>query len=176
MDGTAEVPGVADARVRASPGERILIVLHQETSTPGRIGLMLKHRGFALDIRRPPLGDVLPGTLAGHRAAIVFGGPMSANEDAEFITRELDWMAVPLAEEKPLLGICLGAQILTRHLGGTVAEHPRGVVEIGYFPIEATPAGRALMEWPGFVHQWHREWMSPPAGAEILAVGPGGEA
>ena len=41
----------------------VLIVLHQETSTPGRVGQMLVKRGFPLDIRRPPLGDELPETL-----------------------------------------------------------------------------------------------------------------
>ena len=155
---------------------RILIVLHQESSTPGRIGLILKHRGYSLDIRRPPLGDALPDTLADHRAAIVFGGPMSVNDDSEFIHREREWMAVPLAEEKPLLGICLGAQLITTHLGGTVGEHPGGLVEIGYFPIRPTPAGEAMMEWPACVHQWHREWMRPPERTLILVEGEGGEA
>jgi DnaJ-domain-containing protein 1 len=88
---------------------KILIVLHQETSSPGRVGQLLAEKGFDLDIRRPPLGDHLPDTLEGHAGTVVFGGPMSANDDDEAIKRETDWLKVPLTEKKPFLGICLGA-------------------------------------------------------------------
>ncbi len=82
-----------------------LIVLHQETSTPGRIGYALRQRGHALDVRRPRFGDPLPETMAGHAGAIIFGGPMSANDTDDFIRREIDWLRVPLKEKKPFLGI-----------------------------------------------------------------------
>ena len=95
---------------------KVLIVLHQETSTPGRVGQELVKRGFALDIRRPRFGDLLPETLAEHAGSVIFGGPMSANDNDAFITREIDWIDVPLREEKPFLGICLGAQMLARNL------------------------------------------------------------
>jgi len=85
----------------------ILIVLHQETSTPGRLGHALRQRGYPLDVRRPRFGDPLPETMAGHAGAITFGGPMSANDTTDFIRREIDWLAVPLKEKKPFLGICL---------------------------------------------------------------------
>jgi GMP synthase (glutamine-hydrolysing) len=52
---------------------QLLIVLHQENSTPGRVGHALRQRGFALDIRRPRYGDALPATMAGHAGAIIFG-------------------------------------------------------------------------------------------------------
>src|SRR6266576_2506724 len=94
-----------------------LIVLHQETSTPGRIGYSLRQRGYALDVRRPRVGDLLPETMASHAGAIIFGGPMSANDTDDFIRREIDWLRVPLKEKKPFLGICLGAQMLAHHLG-----------------------------------------------------------
>ena len=58
----------------------ILIVLHSETSTPGRIGHMLAGKGRRLDIRRPCLGEDLPDTLEHHAGAVIFGGPMSAND------------------------------------------------------------------------------------------------
>lgn len=150
---------------------KILTVLHQEHSSPGRVGRILAESGFDLDIRRPPLGDPLPPTLADHAGAVVFGGPMSANDPDEFIRRETDWLSVPLREEKPLLGICLGAQMLVNHLGGAVAGHKDGLVEIGWYPICATPAGEALMEWPGMVYHFHREGFSLPRGATLLASG-----
>ena len=62
------------------PRRPILIVLHQENSTPGRIGHALRQRGAPLDIRRPCFGDPLPQSLAEHAGAIIFGGPMSAND------------------------------------------------------------------------------------------------
>jgi GMP synthase (glutamine-hydrolysing) len=95
----------------------ILIILHQEHSTPGRVGYSLRQLGYSLDVRRPRFGDPLPVTLRDHAAAIIFGGPMSANDEDDFIRREIDWIAVPLKEDKPFLGICLGAQMCARARG-----------------------------------------------------------
>ena len=75
----------------------VLLVLHQEHSTPGRVGRLLRERGHPLDIRRPCLGDPLPESLAEHAGAVIFGGPMSANDAHDFIVRETDWIAVPFA-------------------------------------------------------------------------------
>src|SRR6201999_1409669 len=63
----------------------VLIVLHQEHSTPGRVGLALKAMGVRLDIRRPSLGEPLPPTLARHDGVVVFGGPMGANDTLEWV-------------------------------------------------------------------------------------------
>src|SRR5258707_14640610 len=119
----------------------VLIVLHQETSTPGRVGNVLRALGHKLDIRRPRFGDSLPETLDGHAGAVIFGGPMSVNDSDDFIRREIDWIAVPLREQRPFLGICLGAQMLAMQLGARVAPHPQGRSQIGYYPVRPTPAG-----------------------------------
>ena len=150
---------------------RVLIVLHQETSTPGRVGQALCRRGFEFDIRRPRFGDPLPKTLIHHAGAIVFGGPMSANDDEPYIHAEIDWLRVPLAEGVPYLGICLGAQMLAKHLGARVGFHPEGRIEAGYYPIHPTAEGRRLMRWPERVYQWHREGFDLPRGARLLAAG-----
>ena len=150
----------------------VLIVLHQEHSTHGRVGHILRQRNISLDIRRPALGDPLPETLAAHAGAVIFGGPMSANDEDDFIRREIEWIGVPLAEKKPYLGICLGAQMLARHLGAPVYFHPEGKAEIGYYPIRSTAAGRSVTaRWPDHVYQWHREGFDLPAGADLLAEG-----
>ncbi len=149
----------------------ILIVLHSESSTPGRIGHMLVEKGYRLDIRRPCLGEDLPATLEGHDGAVIFGGPMSANDPDDWIAREIDWIGVALREEKPFLGVCLGAQMLSKHLGGTVGPHAEGLVEIGYYPIRPTEEGESLGPWPAHVYHWHREGLSLPAGAVRLATG-----
>ena len=159
------------------PGQpKVLVILHQEGSTPGRVGQRLVQRGFGLDIVRPPLGEALPGTLDDHAGAVMFGGPMSANDPEEYVGREIDWIGVPLREERPFLGICLGAQMLVRHLGGEVMGHPDGEVEVGYYPLRPTPAGERLMAgtgvaWPDMIYQWHREGFSLPGGCELLARG-----
>jgi len=150
----------------------ILVVLHQETSTPGRVGQLLDAAGVGLDIRRPVMGDALPQTLDEHRGAIVFGGPPSANDAEPHLRAEVDWMSVPLREDRPFLGICLGAQMLAKHLGARVGPHPDGLVEVGYYPVRSTFEGRSLLpHWPGMVYQWHREGFDLPAGARLLAEG-----
>lgn len=156
--------------MRAPKPARILIVLHQERSSAGRVGHALVEEGFELDIRRPPLGDPLPPTLEDYRGAVIFGGPMSANDPDEFVKREIDWLAVPLRENKPFLGICLGAQMLSKHLGGTVGPHHDGHVEIGWYPVHPTPEGKALLAWPEMVYHFHREGFTLPRDATLLAT------
>jgi GMP synthase (glutamine-hydrolysing) len=150
---------------------KILAVLHQETSSCGRLGKMLQAMGYEIDICRPPMGQQLPDNLENHAGAIIFGGPMSANDNEEYIKREIDWIATPLKEDKPFLGICLGAQMLSKQLGGSVCANKAEFAEIGYYPIEATPKGREMLDWPQMVYQWHREGFTLPGGAELLATG-----
>ncbi|MBS7543766.1 glutamine amidotransferase [Ancylobacter oerskovii] len=168
----------------------VLVVLHQEHSSPGRVGRLLVERGYRLDIRRPCLGEALPATLEHHAGAVIFGGPQSANDCHDYVRAEIDWIGIALKEAKPYLGICLGAQMLARHLGARVAPHPEGLVEIGYYPLRPTPAGRALLDeaspareiadetasepggdWPNHVYHWHREGFELARGAELLASG-----
>ncbi len=150
----------------------VLIVLHQETSTPGRVGNALRALGHSLDIRRPRFGDVLPDTLDAHAGAVFFGGPMSANDADDYIRREIDWIEIPLREQRPFLGICLGAQMLAMQLGARVAPHPHGLTQIGYYPVRPTAAGRAVCpDWPDQVYHWHREGFELPRSAELLAEG-----
>ena len=149
----------------------ILVVLHQETSTPGRVGRILTARGHRLDIRRPPLGHDLPTDLGGHRGLVVFGGPMSANDPDPYIAAEMALMERALRADLPTLGICLGAQLLVRALGGTVAARADGAVEVGWYPLRATGAGRALLpDWPAMAYQWHSEGFDLPGGATLLAT------
>lgn len=160
--------------VRSRPSDRkqpVLIVLHQERSSPGRVGQMLEEKGYTLDIRRPVLGQGLPKTLADHAGAVVFGGPMSANDPEDYIKTEINWLDVPLKENKPFLGICLGAQMLVRHLGGKVEADREERTEIGWYPIRPTEHGRLLMHWPKMVYHFHREGFSLPRGAKLLATG-----
>ncbi|MEO1134768.1 MAG: glutamine amidotransferase [Cyanobacteria bacterium J06639_1] len=151
--------------------KQVLVIVHQETSDPGRIGSLLRSRGLHLDVRYPCLGEALPETLETYEAAIVFGGPMSANDDTElpFIRQELDWIPFALDSGKPFLGICLGAQLLARVLGATVNPHPEGTTEVGYVPVMPTEAGRSLFDDAMHLYQWHQEGFDLPAATTLLA-------
>ncbi len=173
MGGLLTMPRVRAAK---SPRKPVLIVLHQEHSTPGRVGRLIAARGHALDIRRPRFGDPLPATMEGHAGAVIFGGPMSANDPDDFVKAEIDWLGVVLKERAPYLGLCLGAQMLAKHMGARVYEHPQGRAEIGYYPLLPTQAGREAEArfghcWPTYVYHWHREGFDCPAGADLLATG-----
>lgn len=164
------------SRPRRLAPKPVLIVLHQEQSTPGRVGRLLQLRGHALDIRKPRFGDALPTTMAGHAGAVIFGGPMSANDPDDFVKAEIDWIGTCLKEDAPFLGICLGAQMLTRHLGGRVDPHAEGRAEVGYYALDVTEHGlshatEAGFSWPSTVYQWHREGFECPTGAHCLATG-----
>ncbi|WP_374306253.1 glutamine amidotransferase [Methylocella sp.] len=157
---------------------KVLVILHQHCSSPGRIGRILTSLGYALDVRRPRFDDPLPETLEGHAGAVIFGGSMSVNDSEAWIRREIDWIGVALKEEKPFLGVCLGAQMLARHLGHRVCVHPEGRVEVGYYPIHPTEQGHRVCgrRFPDRVYQWHREGFDLPNGADLLASGQDFEA
>ena len=155
---------------------RILIVLHQEHSTPGRVGRLLAERGYELDIRRTPCGCCLPDDLSTYAGVVVFGGPMSANDPADWAVHQTRWIGRVLDSGVPYLGLCLGAQMLARYLGAVVAPHPDGHAEIGYFPISPTVEGLAFARqigapWPRQVYHWHREGFDLPPGSVALAEG-----
>jgi GMP synthase (glutamine-hydrolysing) len=148
-----------------------LIVVHQEHSSPGRVGEMLLARGCRLDRRCPTLGDPLPQDLSRYDAIVVFGGPQSAMDcHLPGIRAELDWLERhALPGTTPLLGICLGAQQMARVLGATVGPRHDGLVEIGYKPIRATPHAPDFVPDGARFYQWHAETFDIPPGALHLA-------
>ena len=96
-------------------------------------------------------------------------GPCDAL-NLEHVSAELDWLertALPAAT--PLLGICLGAQMIARVLGSRVGPHPDGLVEIGWHPVYPTAGGAPYFESATMFYQWHRETFEIPAGAMHLA-------
>jgi len=150
---------------------QVLIVVHQEHSTPGRVGEMLVERGYRLVRCCPNLGDALPADVSAYDAMVVFGGPQSAMDcHLPGIKAELDWLerhALPSAT--PLLGICLGAQQMARVLGARVGLRGDGCVEIGYKPVRPTPQGIDFLDGCTIFYQWHSECFEIPPGAVHLA-------
>src|SRR5215472_533532 len=103
---------------------------------------------------------------------IFMGGPMSVNDDVPYIRQELDIIGEAVSRRLPILGVCLGAQLIAKALGSRVYANP--VKEIGWYPVRWTEAAARDRLHQGFigsetVFQWHGETFDLPRGAELLA-------
>lgn len=149
---------------------RVLAFRHVPFEHLGRIapaleasGLQWEYVDLYRDPRRPlPAADAL----------IFMGGPMSANDDLPFIRRELELIQEAVAAGRPVLGVCLGAQLLAKALGARVYRNP--VKEIGWFPVFWTEAAQRDPLLDGLrstetVFHWHGETFDLPDGATWLA-------
>ena len=152
---------------------KIIIVDHPVGKRDDRASSMLEERGYAIDWRRPAAGDALPEPDGEHAAALVFGGAedLSKSQEVDYIRQEKAWMRRWVDAEQPLLGLCLGAQMLAECYGGRVVPHPEGLHEIGYVEITPTPAAAGFLDQPMHVFHWHKEGFEAPAEAELLATG-----
>jgi GMP synthase (glutamine-hydrolysing) len=160
--------------VPAEKPKKVAIVVHQEQSRPGRVGALLEKRGYELHRLCPNLGCDLPEDMSDYAGVVIFGGPMSANDCGTLagIKCELDWIPRVIEAGVPYLGLCLGAQLLTRAVGGRVGPHPQGQIEAGYAKVTPTEAGRAWFgNGPRWVYQFHREGMEIPDSCELLVEG-----
>ncbi|GIS88299.1 MAG: GMP synthase [Gammaproteobacteria bacterium] len=131
----------------------------------------LVSRGYTLDRRCPCIGDALPAELSRYDGVVVFGGPQSANDKPHSRHSCRTGLAGgdSSSDGYPVLGICLGAQQIARVMGARVAPHPKGVVEIGYWEVSPTEAGKVFLPVPTMFYQWHAETFEIPAGAIHLA-------
>lgn len=156
----------------------ILVLQHSAIGHSGRLGRTLRDHGFRLDIRRvdlSPSGDEIPSDLDNIHGIVSLGGPMSANDSHAWIAREIDLLARAHAEGMPIIGICLGSQLLARALGGSVQRMARP--EVGFEPVSINPAGQtetllAGIPWTHHAFHAHQEHVTPPAGAVVLASSP----
>ena len=96
---------------------------------------------------------------------------MSANDNDEFIKREIDWIGNVLKSNVPFLGICLGAQMLAKHLGCKIEKNPKDLSEIGFYEIHPTSKGVDMFETQNVFYQFHSEGFELPNGCELLAKG-----
>ena len=151
--------------------KKALIILHQKRSITGDIGNKLKARGYSLDIRRPCCGESLPVNLDNHALVVILGGPISVNDDCEYKDYEIAWLKIVLESNKPFLGICLGAQMLAKHLGCKIEKNDSKLAEIGFFPIESTELGHKLFKDQKTFYQFHDEGFELPSDSKLLATG-----
>jgi GMP synthase (glutamine-hydrolysing) len=149
----------------------VTVIRHVPFEGLGRIGPALDRVGLAFEYFDLFAGARLPD-VAASPALIVMGGPQSANDGEEYLRTELRRIEAMMAAGKPVLGICLGAQLIAKALGQRVYRN--AAKEIGWFPLHFTPAGSGdpLLNGlpnPATVLQWHGETFDLPSGAEHLA-------
>jgi len=141
----------------------------------GLIEPWLKRRGWRVVIYDAGVDEIWKIDLGQVDLLIVLGGPIGASEDTlyPFLAEEVDVIRQRLDSGRPLLGICLGAQLMARALGAAVAPMRRK--EIGYGPLALTPEGAVspLVRIGGqSVLHWHGDQFDLPAGCATLATTP----
>ena len=159
--------------------KRTLIIRHHEAETMGtNFRAILERRGFefipcnifesapAYDLFDPPPPEDVDLIMA-------FGGPMSVNDDLPALHREREYLARAMAHGKPVFGVCLGAQMMSTALGGTV--EPSGGYQFGLRKIHVTAEGDSdavfgCIATP-LVPTLHGECFTIPDGATVLAEG-----
>jgi GMP synthase (glutamine-hydrolysing) len=150
----------------------VLVVQHEDGCPPARLGTVLDAAGLPWELVALDRGDRLPG-LGPWRGIVSLGGRMGAYDTGEFpfLLDEARLLAEADRAGVPVLGLCLGGQLLAGALGGRAHLGPRP--EVGYHPVRLTAAGRAdpvLRHLDGPVLSWHQDTFELPPGAELLAA------
>lgn len=153
---------------------RLLVFQHVAAEPLGTLDARIRARGHRIrfhNFQRDP--DAQPG-VDRYRGLIVLGGPMNVDEQHRYphLKTELKAIEAALRQGKPVLGICLGAQLLAHVLGGPVRKHERH--EIGWYDLHTTDAGRSdpvlgVLGEQAPVFQWHGCTYGLPSGAVHLA-------
>jgi len=156
---------------------RALVLQHVAVEGPGTLAPYLEARGWQLETVALYAGARPPEDAQGYQAIIVMGGPMGVYDEAEypFLRDEDRFLRHAMAQDVPLLGICLGSQLLAKALGARVYRNPHK--EIGWYSVDLTPAGAADPLFAGLaspvpVFQWHGDAFDLPTGAIPLASSP----
>jgi GMP synthase (glutamine-hydrolysing) len=156
---------------------RILVVENDSTAPLARLGDWLTEAGAELDLRRAQHGESVPAELDGYAGLVVMGGSMNALADdvAPWLPELRRLLAAAVAAELPVLGVCLGAQLLAVATGGQVSlgTAPQyGAQLVAKRQAAATdPLFRELPITPDVVH-WHTDQVSvlPPAAVQLAAA------
>jgi len=143
---------------------RLAVVQHHPAEGVGEIGAWAEHRGITLEVHQAQFGELPVDDV---ERCVLLGGPCSVNAPPPWLVREKHWLAERIAAGMPMLGICLGSQLLAQALGARIA--PLARPETGWTPVDFADGSR--MD----VLQWHEDGFSLPAGAIALARSAGCE-
>jgi GMP synthase (glutamine-hydrolysing) len=156
---------------------KILVFQHVPHEPLGTLNPLLRDHGFR--IRYVNFGREVAARpdLGGYHGLIVLGGPMNVDqvERHPHLQTEVELIREAIQRDMPVLGICLGAQLTARALGGSVRANP--LKEIGWSDVELTEAGQQDPVLGGFqgserIFQWHGDTFTIPEGAVHLARSP----
>jgi GMP synthase-like glutamine amidotransferase len=152
----------------------IIVFQHWSLGKPGRLGLTLRDHGFQLDVRRLDQGDAVPTDYDNVDAVISLGGPQNVGEPHPWMQPEMDYIKGAHARAIPVIGICLGHQLIAAALGGKVAKMP--APEIGMVDVNIGPAGHtdpilAGIAWrcPQFQSHSYEVTETPPDAAVLAS-------
>ena len=150
---------------------RVLVFRHVPFEGLGLIEPALTAHEIAVDFADLYQADAPLPDIAAYDALIFLGGPMSVNDDLPYLRREMEFIRQAMAQRQPMLGICLGAQLIARALGATVSGN--SAKEIGWYGLGFTEAAADDPLFQGLsqetVFHWHGETFDLPPGAELLA-------
>jgi GMP synthase-like glutamine amidotransferase len=153
----------------------VAVFRFSDTEGPGHFATFLEARGVPWELVKLDEGAPVPASSEPYAGLAFMGGPMSANDELAWTQPVLALMRDAVARGVPVIGHCLGGQMLSRALGGEVKRNP--VKEIGWNPVQVvdSPAARAwfgdnLREFDTF--QWHGETFSIPPRGERILTGP----
>ena len=156
------------------PRPKILVFQHVPYEPLGTLDPLLKESGFRIRYVNFSRQPELRPQLDKYAAVIVLGGPMNADQIDTYpnLKSEVEIIREAVAQDMSVLGICLGAQLLAKALGGSVQRN--SVREIGWYDVELTAAGATDAVLSAFaptqrVFQWHEDGISLPAGTTHLA-------
>lgn len=148
-----------------------LILQHVSFEGPAGIADWLTAHGWSSQTLRCDTPDLVWPDPLTPDLVVVMGGPMSVNDEADlpWLRAEKDFLRARIASGRPLLGICLGAQLIAAALGAAV--YPNAQREIGWFPVQAEAGAAGDFAFPAqaLVFHWHGETFDLPAGARRLA-------
>lgn len=152
----------------------VAIFRHAPIEGPGYFATVLARHGIPWQVIKIDEGEAVPGNPREFSGLVFMGGPMSVNDDLPWIASVLDLIRGGAQEGIPLLGHCLGGQLLAKALGGEVTRNP--VKEIGWGRVDVVD-GAAAREWFGDLKSfdgfhWHGETFSIPPGAVRIASSP----
>lgn len=147
----------------------VLVLQHLSNDGPAFLATWLARHGIAADVRNAAAGEPFPTTLQGHAALAVLGGEMSANDDLPFLRAGERLILDAMDRGRPVIGHCLGGQLMAKALGAAVHTSP--APEVGWHPVDLLPAAQAAWATSASatLFQWHYEAFDLPRGATALA-------
>jgi GMP synthase (glutamine-hydrolysing) len=151
---------------------KLILVRHYDKPDDDRVQAFAEANGLHPVSCRPYLGEPLPALTGDVAGTVIFGGKQSADEAAHpYLGAEMAWIRTCMAAGLPTLGICLGAQLIIRVLGGQVGALNGPLHEFGYYPVRPTPEGHDFLPEPLHVTQAHSHTFTLPEGVILLASG-----